>query len=282
MRRPSRQIIIFKMKNIFSFRPLWACCLGMACIIWSCQPQRPATEEAPVQQPSLARVAVDTPTSSAPVETVPEVAEVVGRVGEAEQALMDAGLVDIQTLDSTLRVALKYSTTDNFVGVDVYGELTKAYLQQEAARKLVKAQRYLREKHPGYCLLIYDAARSRRVQQILWDTLQKPLKLKPLYVADPQVGSIHNYGAAVDLTVTDPAGNPLDMGTGYDFFGEMAYPSKEEVLLQQGQLTREQMDNRLILREAMRRAGFTPIASEWWHFNALSLARCKQQYGIIE
>jgi D-alanyl-D-alanine dipeptidase len=82
--------------------------------------------------------------------------------------------------------------------------------------------------------------------------------------------------------VTDPAGNPLNMGTGYDFFGEMAYPSKEDELLQEEKLTQEQIDNRLILREAMRRAGFTLIASEWWHFNALSLARCKHQYGIIE
>jgi D-alanyl-D-alanine dipeptidase len=265
------------MKPIFFVRQVQACFLGIACIIGACQPQRQPIEEVPVQPSPLSRVTADTVINRAPV---PEVE--AREVAEAEQALIDAGLVDIQTLDSTIRVDLKYSTTDNFVGVDIYGDLTKAYLQKEPARKLVRAQRYLREKHPGYCLLIYDAARSRRVQQILWDTLQKPVKLKPLYVADPQVGSIHNYGAAVDLTVTDPAGNPLDMGTGYDFFGEMAYPSKENVLLRQGKLTQEQIDNRLILREAMRRAGFTPIESEWWHFNALSLARCKQQYGIIE
>ncbi len=51
---------------------------------------------------------------------------------------------------------------------------------------------------------------------------------------------------------------------------------------QLGRLTRQQIANRKILREAMRSAGFTPIESEWWHFNALSLARCKQEYGIIE
>ena len=269
------------MRKIVSLAQLLAWLLGFTFVFYSCQPAREQVAEVPVKPSPVLPTIADTLISPASKpEPAPEVAS--RQVSEAEQALIDAGLVDIQTLDSTIRVELKYSTTNNFVGVDVYGDLSKAYLQKEPSLKLVKAQRYLRETHPGYSLLIYDAARSRRVQQILWDTLQKPAKLKPLYVADPKKGSIHNYGAAVDLTIIDPAGKPLDMGTGYDFFGEMAYPSKEEVLLQQGKLTQEQIDNRLILRETMRRAGFTPIDSEWWHFNALSLARCRQQYGIIE
>ncbi|MES2731225.1 MAG: M15 family metallopeptidase [Bacteroidota bacterium] len=202
-------------------------------------------------------------------------------ISAAEQSLIDAGLVDVQHLDSTIRVELKYSTTDNFVGVDVYGDLVKAYLQEIPAQKLAKAQQYLKDKHPDYSLLVYDAARSKRVQQILWDTLQKPIKLKPLYVADPKEGSIHNYGAAVDLTIADQDGQPLDMGTTYDFFGELAYPSKEDSLLREGKLTQEQITNRKLLRNTMRRAGFSPIESEWWHFNALSLLRCKEEYGII-
>jgi D-alanyl-D-alanine dipeptidase len=268
------------MRKIVSLAQLSSWLLGFTFVIYSCQPAREQVAEVPVKPSPVSPTVADTLNQLSKPEPAPDILS--EQVSEAEQALIDAGLVDVQTLDSTIRVELKYSTTDNFVGVDVYGDLSKAYLQKEPARKLVKAQRYLRETHPGYRLLIYDAARSRRVQQILWDTLQKPAKLKPLYVADPKVGSIHNYGAAVDLTVTDPTGKPLDMGTGYDFFGELAYPSKEEVLLQQGKLTQEQLDNRMILREAMRRAGFTPIESEWWHFNALSLVRCRQQYGIIE
>jgi len=254
--------------------------LGLLVTMGACQQERPSSEGASVP-PSTEAPADTTATSSAPPADVPEKAAPLPK-SEAEQALIDAGLVDVQSLDSTIRVELKYSTTDNFVGVDVYGDLTRAYLQKEPAQKLVKAQHYLREKHPGYSLLVYDAARSRRVQQILWDTLQKPLKLKPLYVADPAKGSIHNYGAAVDLTVADPEGKPLDMGTHYDFFGELAYPSKEAELLQQGKLTSAQVANRQILREAMQKAGFMPIESEWWHFNAYSLARCKREYGIIE
>ncbi|MBC7922349.1 MAG: M15 family metallopeptidase [Ferruginibacter sp.] len=200
----------------------------------------------------------------------------------AEQSLKNAGLVDVQTLDPAILVDLKYSTTDNFVGVDVYGDLTRAYLQTVPAQKLVKAQQLLVESRPGYHLLIYDAARPRRVQQILWDTLKKPPRLKPLYVADPKEGSIHNYGAAVDLTIADERGQPLDMGTSFDFFGELAYPTKEDSLVKLGKLTLRQITNRRTLREVMRRAGFAPIDSEWWHFNAMSLERCKQEYGIIE
>ena len=193
-----------------------------------------------------------------------------------------AGLVDVQQMDSTILVELKYSTPDNFVGMDVYGELERAYLQREPAAKLARAQSYLRQKHPEYRLLIYDAARPRSIQQILWDTLQMPPKEKPKYVADPKVGSIHNYGAAIDLTIARADGTPLDMGTSYDFFGALAYPTKEDEMLRLGKLDKEQVQNRRLLREVMRQAGFTGIKTEWWHFNALSRAKAKDRYAIIE
>lgn len=202
-------------------------------------------------------------------------------VSSLEQSLMNAGLVDIQSLDSSIQVDLKYSSTDNFVGVDVYGQLEKCYLQREVAEKVVEAQRFLQEKKPGYSLLIFDGARPLSVQQIFWDTLAKPDHLKHLYVADPREGSIHNFGSAVDLTIADAQGQALDMGTPYDFFGELAYPSKEEDLLQQGALTGQQVANRQLLREIMALAGFTPINTEWWHFNAYSRKKAEELYRII-
>lgn len=202
--------------------------------------------------------------------------------GEAEQSLIRAGLVNVQDVDPSILVQLKYSSTDNFVGVDVYGDLEQAYLHREPATKLARAQRLLREKNPEYRLLVYDAARPRSIQQILWDTLQKPAKEKPKYVADPKIGSIHNYGAAVDLTIARADGTPLDMGTPYDFFGELAYPSREAEMLRLGKLTREQVLNRNLLREVMERAGFSGIKTEWWHFNAYSRERAKKRYAIIE
>jgi D-alanyl-D-alanine dipeptidase len=201
---------------------------------------------------------------------------------DAEQRMIRAGLVNVQEVEPSILVELKYSTTDNFVGVDVYGELERAYLQREAAAKLAHAQRYLREKQSGYRLLVYDAARPRSIQQILWDTLRVPAAEKPKYVANPNVGSIHNYGAAVDLTIAGADGTPLDMGTPYDFFGELAYPAKEAQLLRQGKLTKEQVRNRQLLREVMHRAGFTGIKTEWWHFNAFSRAKAKERFPLLE
>jgi D-alanyl-D-alanine dipeptidase len=199
-----------------------------------------------------------------------------------ESRLQLAGLVDIQTIDSNVIVDLKYSSTDNFVGVDVYGELDRCYLQPEVADMLAVAQQELNRQLPGYRLLLYDCVRPLSVQQILWDTLQKPEEVKPLYVADPKKGSIHNYGSAVDLTIADPQGQPLDMGTGYDYFGELAYPTKEDELLASGVLTREQVANRELLRAVMSSAGFTGINSEWWHFNAYSRKRAAELFDIVE
>lgn len=205
-----------------------------------------------------------------------------------EAAMQKQGLVNIQTIDPSIQVELKYSTTDNFVGRDVYGDLTRAYLQPMAAQRLAKASTYLQKHHPNLRLLVYDAARPRQAQWNLWNALPKLSEHeRRKYVADPREGSIHNYGCAVDLTVATGAGRsgapePLDMGTKYDFFGEMAYPSREADLLKSGKLTKEQFDNRLILRTAMQQAGFSPINYEWWHFNALSRERAKKTYRIVD
>lgn len=203
---------------------------------------------------------------------------------ELEQQMISQGLVNIQKTDPTLQVELKYSTTDNFVKKDVYGDLTNAYLQPEVAQKLAKAHRFLKEVHPGYRFLIYDAARPNSVQYTLWDALDAlkiPEKSKSQYVANPQIGSIHNFGCAVDLTVVNEKGIPLDMGTPYDFFGPLAYPRKEQEMLAGGKLTKQQVANREVLRTAMKKAGFFVNTTEWWHFDAMSRAQAKAKYGII-
>lgn len=207
---------------------------------------------------------------------------------KAEQAMVRQKLVNIHQVDSSILVELKYSTTDNFVGKDVYDDLTEAYLQPIAARKLAQANAILKNQHPHLRLLVYDAARPRSAQWNLWNALpQYPEKERRKYVADPRLGSIHNYGCAVDLTVADVS-NPaagakaLDMGTKYDFFGPLAYPKEEVHLLKTGQLTQKQSENRKLLRSVMQQAGFTPIEYEWWHFNALSHARAKATYTIVE
>lgn len=192
------------------------------------------------------------------------------------------GLEVVQADSANIKVHLRYSTTNNFLGKDVYGNLEEAYLQPEALSKLYKASELLSKSHPELKLLIWDAARPRRIQQVLWDKADIPLPERSQYVANPESGSIHNYGCAIDLTLADSSGNPLDMGTDYDDFSETAHIDNEEELISKGILTDTQIQNRAILRTAMTKAGFIPIRSEWWHFDAFSRAETKDRFRIVE
>lgn len=200
-----------------------------------------------------------------------------------EKTMAQQGLVEVQQAIPGILVELKYATTDNFMHKNVYGCLQKAYLQKEVVARLKKAQDYLSASHPGYHLLIYDATRPLSKQWDLWNALpQYSPKVRSNYVANPVEHSIHNYGSAVDLTVADEQGRPLDMGTPFDFFGEMAYPSREKALLASGKLKKEVYSNRLILRKAMIHGGFMPIEYEWWHFNAFSRAEAKRRFAVLK
>ena len=200
----------------------------------------------------------------------------------AELSMQKQGLLEVTEQVPGVLVELKYATTDNFMKKNVYGCLTHAYLQKQTLEMLKKAQQNLEKEHPGYHLLIYDAARPLSKQWELWNTLTEysPEKRRT-YVADPKEHSIHNYGSAIDLTVADEKGKPLEMGTKYDFFGEMAYPKEEARLLKAGKLSQKALDNRLILRKAMKSAGFMPIEYEWWHFNAFSRKVAKEKFSVI-
>lgn len=203
--------------------------------------------------------------------------------GELEQRLMDAGLINIQEVVPEVYVELKYSTTDNFFKKDVYGDLENCYVQPLVAEMLQKAHNFLKEEHPDLTFKIYDGVRPLSVQQILWDNLDKPEKVKPLYVADPKKGSLHNFGVAIDLTLAhSQTGEVLDMGTGYDFFGYPAYPDREEQMVREGEITQEQVANRNILRMAMNSAGFEGIGSEWWHFNAFSRKMAGEKFVMVK
>lgn len=216
------------------------------------------------------------------VEPMAAIPEPEKEITTLEQTLLDQGLVNLEEVIPGIGVELMYSTTDNFFGMDVYGELTDAYLQADVAERLKTAQSNLQATHPHLSLHIYDAVRPLSVQQILWDHLDKPDSVKPLYVADPKKGSLHNYGVAVDLTIYDhQADSVLDMGTSYDFFGFAAYPDREEQMLQSGVLTMQQVSNRKILRTVMTEAGFFGIGSEWWHFNAYSRKQAAKRYALV-
>jgi D-alanyl-D-alanine dipeptidase len=199
-----------------------------------------------------------------------------------EESIVNAGLVDIKKVDSTIVVDLKYSTTDNFLRMDVYGDFNKCYLQPDVAEKVKTAHQYLKARFPYYRLIIYDAARPRSVQRIMWDTIDVPYMERSKYLSSPNGGSLHNFGAAVDISIIDENGYVLDMGTPYDYFGELAYPREEERMIKEGRLTYKQLFNRELLRQVMQQAGFWGITTEWWHFNSCSRDKAYEKYAIIE
>ncbi len=179
-----------------------------------------------------------------------------------------------------LAIELKYASTDNFVGQNLYGEFNKAYLHKIAAAKLERAVQNLAAIRPGYKLVIYDALRPRSVQYVLWDKVRGTDKQK--YVANPKGGSIHNYGFALDISILDESGKQLDMGTPFDDFTDLAQPQLEQQFLKAGKLTEQQIKNRQLLRKVMEDAGFIQLPVEWWHFDALPKSELKSRFKIVE
>ncbi len=173
---------------------------------------------------------------------------------------------------------MRTAGNDNFLGFNFYGNLTNAYIQQECLKKLQKAYSILQAELPGYTFIIYDAVRSIESQQLMWDLLNVPEKQKFWYVADPRKGSLHNYGQALDLTIADQNGIALDMGTEFDYFGELAFPDKTDYFYASGKLNEIQYKNRNLLMSIMKEAGFTVSKTEWWHYNASSLSYAKEKY----
>lgn len=192
------------------------------------------------------------------------------------------GVVNAQEVVPSLLVELKYATKDNFLGRNVYGDLDRCFLQKDAAEMLAKAAEHLKKRDGGLRLLAYDCLRPRRVQVQMWEVVKGTGKQG--YVADPhgRTGSIHNYGCAIDLTISDANGIPLDMGTAFDHFGDEAQPRHENRFLASGRLDHQALSNRLLLREVMVRAGFYPLANEWWHFNCATNTETRKRYRIVE
>jgi D-alanyl-D-alanine dipeptidase len=164
-----------------------------------------------------------------------------------------------------IAVDLRYATPDNFVGRNVYGGLDCSYLRREAADALEQAAAWLAAQRPGYRLLVLDALRPQRVQEVLWHELQgTPLTM---YLANPERGSIHSFGMAVDVTLLAPQGREADMGSGFDEMALSSHPDREAEQLARGLLRPEHLVERGWLRAAMRQAGFQGISTEWWHFD---------------
>ena len=199
-----------------------------------------------------------------------------------EKLFVQKNLVNISSLDSNIRVVLHYSTTHNFLNKTLYHGLTDCYLPCDVAIKLCNAQYYLNSQFSNYHLIVFDAVRPLHIQKQMWDELDMPAKYKINYLAHPNDISLHNYGAAVDVGIIGNNDVLLDMGTPFDFFGELSEPKRENELVEKGQLSKEALTNRLLLRDVMTKAGFTTITSEWWHFNSTNKVNAALAYELIE
>ncbi len=198
-----------------------------------------------------------------------------------EARLRAMGLVDIAEMDSSIAVHLVYATPYNFLGKQLYYDLNKAFMLPEMAEKVLKAQQALKKIRPDLNLLIYDATRPVSVQYEMWNMV-KGTNMMP-YVSNPNKGhGMHNYGAAVDVTLMDCACHPLPMGSEYDYFGEEAHITNEQQLLQDGRITKRELENRLLLRKVMTEAGLHTIQSEWWHFNLTTSETERQKLQLID
>lgn len=196
--------------------------------------------------------------------------------------LFKADLVPISEVDGRIIIDLRYATENNFMGRQLYDTLQEAFLQFEVLERLVKCQDYLDSLKPGYRLKVFDAVRPVQVQSEMWNALDTvPPLNRGKYVSNPALGSVHNFGAAVDITICDENGEELDMGAGYDDFRPIAFPSKEAHFLKSGELSRAQYENRRLLRSVMRSQRFSNIPSEWWHFNAFSRKTAERKYRLL-
>lgn len=192
-------------------------------------------------------------------------------------------LIDIQIVNPSILVDLKYASEDNFMKQKLYFQLDKLYLQNDVALRLSKVQTYLKSLNSELSLLVYDGVRPLSVQQKMWDALDSiPVAQRTKFVSNPANGSLHNYGAAVDLTICDINGNALDMGANYDDIREIAYPKYEKKYFLLGELNQIQINNRKLLRKVMASQNFVNIPTEWWHFNACSREVAKKKYRILK
>ena len=178
-------------------------------------------------------------------------------------AAPDAGapepMVEAVTAVPDLVVDLRYATADNFMKKQVYPSDARCLLLRRTAQQLAKAAEALRPK--GYRLIAYDCYRPHSVQAELWKVLPVPG-----YVADPQKGSNHNRGAAVDLGLVQLDGGAVELPSPYDFFGPAAHHGYDGG-------TAASRRNRDTLRAAMEGAGFSRIKLEWWHYELKDAAK---------
>lgn len=174
------------------------------------------------------------------------------RTWKTFDGLADTTFVRLADFSGDFAYEMRYAGTNNFLKEKVY-DCAECYTRVKTAKALIAANADFMER--GLRIKFFDCYRPNSVQHKMWKIFPNPQ-----YVADPDKGSIHNKGGAVDITLVDLQGNALDMGTDFDFFGPRAHHDHTD-------LSQEVLDNRKLLKETMEAHGFWSIRTEWWHYN---------------
>lgn len=184
---------------------------------------------------------------------------------------MPEGFCDVAEQIPEIVLDIRYAGEDNFVGRPVDGyEAPKALLTWEAARALSAAQVYFVGQ--GLSLVVYDAYRPQRAVDdfAAWAKDPEDVKMREAYYPEIPKAQLfskgyiaeksgHSRGSTVDVGLLDAAGNPLDMGCGFDYFGPLAAHGAKGI-------TAGQAANRTLLKEGMEACGFVAYRAEWWHY----------------
>ncbi|EHG15982.1 hypothetical protein HMPREF9138_01558 [Prevotella histicola F0411] len=212
----------------------------------------------------------------------------------AGQSMERQGLVNVKAIVPSIKVALMYARTDNFCHRMLYHDLRDAYVLPACADALRKAQAELKRRRPDLSLCIFDATRPMSVQQTMWDAVKNTPQY--FYVSNPaHGGGMHNYGMAVDISICKASWNDaswregaakchidtIPMGVKVDHMGVESHIDKEQELVSRGMISREALNNRRLLREVMRTAGFMPLRTEWWHFNLRTREWAKKNLKVV-
>ena len=176
-------------------------------------------------------------------------------------AQTDTTLVNMKVHADLFAFDMRYATANNFLKEKVY-PCDNCLVRAAVAKALVKASEIL--KSSGYRIKFYDCFRPVDVQRKMWAIMPDSR-----YVANPnKSGSIHNRGAAVDITLVDLNGKELDMGTAFDHFGVEAHHTYTN-------LSAQVLENRKLLKRVMEQCGFVAQPTEWWHYNYGDRSRYK-------
>ena len=192
-----------------------------------------------------------------PLRPIDELREIAfkAKPPKEDQDFLSSDLVELKNVDKTINYDIRYASTNNFMTNKFYTK-AEAYLQRPAAEALGRAQKKLNTL--GYGLLIHDAYRPWYVTKMFWDAT--PLD-KKIFVANPDNGSRHNRGCAVDLTLYElKTGKVIEMVGGYDEMTGRSYPNYYGG-------TTEQRWHRKLLRDIMESESFNVYEFEWWHFD---------------